>query len=279
MARDEHARPRRDLGLVVLLPRARDDPRPLRAVLGPAHAHALHPGRRRDGGHPRGLRGEAAGVPEDHARAPRPVRRPAQQERDLPAAPARHLPARRGVAARPRRHRAAAARGRQPVGPAQGAAVLLLRGLRVPHPGRHARRQLRPLRRAHGGDVRVVPDHRAGPRRAARGPVHHRGPQGRPAAAPRAGDVDGGADPPLQARHRGLPRPAGRGLLPDRGARAGSTAATCARTAPASPRACTCATRRFINLQATAPMVRGSLIADLIATLAMLDPVLGGVDR
>ncbi len=35
----------------------------------------------------------------------------------------------------------------------------------------------------------------------------------------------------------------------------------------------------FINLQATAPMVRGSLIADLIATLAMLDPVLGGVDR
>jgi NADH-quinone oxidoreductase subunit D len=35
----------------------------------------------------------------------------------------------------------------------------------------------------------------------------------------------------------------------------------------------------FVNLQATAPMVRGSLIADLIATLAMLDPVLGGVDR
>jgi NADH-quinone oxidoreductase subunit D len=35
----------------------------------------------------------------------------------------------------------------------------------------------------------------------------------------------------------------------------------------------------FVNLQATSPMVRGSLIADLIATLAMLDPVLGGVDR
>jgi len=35
----------------------------------------------------------------------------------------------------------------------------------------------------------------------------------------------------------------------------------------------------FVNLQATAPMVRGALIADLIATLAMLDPVLGGVDR
>jgi NADH-quinone oxidoreductase subunit D len=35
----------------------------------------------------------------------------------------------------------------------------------------------------------------------------------------------------------------------------------------------------FINLQATAPMVRGHLIADLIASLAMIDPVLGGVDR
>jgi NADH-quinone oxidoreductase subunit D len=35
----------------------------------------------------------------------------------------------------------------------------------------------------------------------------------------------------------------------------------------------------FVNLQATAPMVKDSLIADLIATLAALDPVLGGVDR
>jgi NADH-quinone oxidoreductase subunit D len=35
----------------------------------------------------------------------------------------------------------------------------------------------------------------------------------------------------------------------------------------------------FVNLQAIAPMVRDSYIADLIATLAMLDPVLGGIDR
>jgi len=35
----------------------------------------------------------------------------------------------------------------------------------------------------------------------------------------------------------------------------------------------------FVNLQATAPMVRDSYIADLIATLAMLDPILGGIDR
>jgi NADH-quinone oxidoreductase subunit D len=35
----------------------------------------------------------------------------------------------------------------------------------------------------------------------------------------------------------------------------------------------------FVNLQATAPMAEGSYIADLIATLAMLDPILGGIDR
>ena len=35
----------------------------------------------------------------------------------------------------------------------------------------------------------------------------------------------------------------------------------------------------FTNLQAFAPMVRDGYIADLIATVAMLDPILGGVDR
>jgi NADH-quinone oxidoreductase subunit D len=35
----------------------------------------------------------------------------------------------------------------------------------------------------------------------------------------------------------------------------------------------------FVNLQAFAPMVRDSYIADLIATLGMLDPLLGGIDR
>jgi NADH-quinone oxidoreductase subunit D len=35
----------------------------------------------------------------------------------------------------------------------------------------------------------------------------------------------------------------------------------------------------FVNLQATAPMTRDAYIADVIATLAMLDPILGGVDR
>ena len=52
VARHHRARPRRDLDLLVLLPRARQDPRPVRDVVRPAHAHALHPGRRRLRGHP-----------------------------------------------------------------------------------------------------------------------------------------------------------------------------------------------------------------------------------
>ncbi|HEV7919037.1 MAG TPA: NADH-quinone oxidoreductase subunit D, partial [Solirubrobacterales bacterium] len=35
----------------------------------------------------------------------------------------------------------------------------------------------------------------------------------------------------------------------------------------------------FVNLQAIGDMVQDSYLADLIATLAMLDPVLGGIDR
>jgi NADH-quinone oxidoreductase subunit D len=35
----------------------------------------------------------------------------------------------------------------------------------------------------------------------------------------------------------------------------------------------------FVNLQAFSEMARGSYIADMIATLAMLDPILGGIDR
>ena len=35
----------------------------------------------------------------------------------------------------------------------------------------------------------------------------------------------------------------------------------------------------FVNLQAFPTMVKDPYMADLIATLAMLDPVLGGIDR
>jgi NADH-quinone oxidoreductase subunit D len=35
----------------------------------------------------------------------------------------------------------------------------------------------------------------------------------------------------------------------------------------------------FVNLQSLKRMGEGSLIADFIASVAMLDPILGGVDR
>ena len=74
LARHLGARPRRDVDVLLLLPRARPDPRPVRDVLGPADAHALLPGRRRLRGHPGRLRGEGARVLRRDAHADRPVR-------------------------------------------------------------------------------------------------------------------------------------------------------------------------------------------------------------
>jgi NADH-quinone oxidoreductase subunit D len=35
----------------------------------------------------------------------------------------------------------------------------------------------------------------------------------------------------------------------------------------------------FVNLQSLPPMTEGGLVADLIAAIASIDPILGGVDR
>ena len=123
-------------------------------------------------------------------------------------------------------------------------------------------------------------DRRAGARRPARGPVHHRQPQGRAAAAPRAGDLDGGADPPLQARDRGLPRAAGRGLRARSSGRAASWAASCVADGSAKPARVHMRDPSLREPPGAAARWRSdSLIADLIACLAMLDPILGGIDR
>ena len=58
----------------------------------------------------------------------------------------------------------------------------------------------------------VGPHHEAVPGRNARRPDCQRRPQGRPAQARRDEAVDGSADPPLQALHRGLPRSRRRSL-------------------------------------------------------------------
>ena len=89
---------------------------------------------------PAGFVGEGARVLQGDAGARRPVPRDPRRQPADPAAPARHLPARRRDAAGPGRHRSAAARRRQPVGSAQGRSLQLLRGLRLQDPGRHRRR-------------------------------------------------------------------------------------------------------------------------------------------
>ena len=119
--------------------RARPDPRPVRDVLRPAHAHALLPGRRRDRGHPARLGAEVPGVPRRDARPHRPVRGAARPATRSGCSARENV----GVVSEERLlelgvHRAAAARRRQPVGPAQGDALLVLRGLRLQDPGRHA---------------------------------------------------------------------------------------------------------------------------------------------
>ena len=74
----------------------------------------------------------------------------------------------------------------------------------------------------HGGDAPVDQDHeavrRAAEQRGGEGAGQQQGRQGRPAEARRDEALDGGAHPPLQALHRGLPRARRRGLRRGRGA-------------------------------------------------------------
>jgi NADH-quinone oxidoreductase subunit D len=46
-----------------------------------------------------------------------------------------------------------------------------------------------------------------------------------------------------------------------------------------SPYRCHVRDPSFVNLQSLAPMVIGGLVADLIASIASVDPIMGGVDR
>ena len=90
-------------------------------------------------------------------------------------------------------------------------------------------------------DRRAVPR----PARGDGGRALDRGrPQGRAAAARGAPHLDGVADPPLQDRHRGLPRPRGRGLRRRSSRRAASSAATSSPTAARSRGGSSSARRR-----------------------------------
>ena len=119
---------------------------------------------------PRGFEEKLRGVPRGHAQPGRPVRRPAQPQRDRPAPPARHVPARRGDAARARRHRPAAARRPATRGTCarrcrtRATRTSTSRSRSAPQGDNYDRYAVPP-----GRDEGVGEDHRAGARRAARG--------------------------------------------------------------------------------------------------------------
>ena len=180
--------------------------------------------------------------------------------------------------------------------PAQVAAVLRLRDLRLRRPDPRHLRRLRPLPDPHRGDAPVAEDRRAVPRPAAEpGPVMVADKKiAWPAQLALGGDglgnsprphqqdhghLDGGADPPLQAGDRGLPRAGRPGLRRPSSRPGASSACTSSATAAPGPTACTSATRRFTNLQAVAAMCEGGQVADVIVAVASIDPVMGGVDR
>ena len=100
----------------------------------------------------------------------------------------------------------------------------------------------------------------------------------RAAAARGAAHLDGESDPPLQARHRGVSRPRRRGL------RLRSSLAWRAGLLPRLGRRATALAGQVPDAvvqrpPGTATCLRHSLIADMIAIAASLDPVMGDVDR
>ena len=109
--------------------------------------------------------------------------------------------------------------------------------------------------------------------------VDRRRPQGRAAAARGAPHVDGVPDPPLQDRHRGLPRARGRGVHRRSSRRAASSAATSISDGGPKPWRVKFRAPSFVALEATATCLRESLIADMIAIVGSLDTVMGEVDR
>ena len=148
-------RARRDLDVLVRVPRARDDPRPLRARHRLPHAHAVLPDRRAGRGHPAGLLSRVPQVRRLDAQGARRLRRAAQQERDLGRAHARA-----SASSRPRTRSRSGSRGRCCAPPAStgicaGRSVPLYDRVDFRVPVYHGRRRLRPLPRPDRGDARV----------------------------------------------------------------------------------------------------------------------------
>ncbi len=138
------------------LPRARARARPVRADHRAADEPRVHPPRRRRPGPPARRARRDPRLHRADAEAPARVRRPLQRQPDLQGPPRGRRPPRPGRLPGAGPHRPAAARHRLRLGPAQDAALLRLRGLRLRRPDLGHRRRLRPLPGAPGRDGRVA---------------------------------------------------------------------------------------------------------------------------
>jgi NADH-quinone oxidoreductase subunit D len=96
---------------------------------------------------------------------------------------------------------------------------------------------------------------------------------------PHHGRVDGGADPPLQAGHRGLQGPPGQAYNPRWSRRAGELSCHLVSDGGTRPYRAHFRDPSFVNLQGTSVMSEGGMISDVVVAIASIDPVMGGVDR
>ena len=112
------------------------------------------------------------------------------------------------------------------------------------------------------------------------GRLPHPGQEGHAAAAGPHRRVDGGADPPLQDLHRGLQGARGRGLRAPSSRPAASSAATSCRDGivEALPHAHPGPELREPP-DACPHLMHGGLIADAVAVISSVDPIMGEVDR
>ena len=169
LARHVGARDRRDLDVLVRVPRAGHDARPVRDGHRRPHAHALLPGRRARRGHPGGLLRAGARLRARTCRGRSTTTRALLDRNKI------WLERTKGIGllsadgrARARPVGPDAARLRRRLGPAQGDAVPRLRRGRLRRARVPERRRLRPLQGAHGRDA-PVGAHRRPVRRPARG--------------------------------------------------------------------------------------------------------------
>ena len=280
LAGDDGARPRRDLDALVLLPRARPHPRPLRDGDRAADAHALLPGRRRDRGHPASASRRSCASSSPRCRCGSSQYQALLDRNEVFLSRTKGT----GIVSRERLLEL-------------GVTGPLLRAAGEPWDLRKAfdylaypefdfkipvgtvgdnydRYRVRVAEMVES--TRIIEQALDAP---ARGPLHRRRPQVRAAAALGALDLDGVADPPLQARHRGLPgRRRARSTTRSSRPR-GELGCFVLADGSAKPARVHFRDPSFVNLQAFKDMAVDSYIADMICSLGMLDPILGGVDR